>query len=239
MAGERFNVGDFRVYLELQRRNDGLNSGQVNRIPLFVSDISINTNKTVMNMGVPFSGAVTGESMNLAFDIGMAQKTVSLNGVLLGQTISKQKSESVSAKTANLTAYEMAQLISSYVDGSTFQDDQNMNKLIILMPSRVKENFSYHTTGDNGSVDCETADEADLPLIPFTWKNRGYDTEFTTQGTNAAYFTPYDDTADVTVGITGFIKSFSCQFTGTDFPAVSFSLEFEEATVLAENFLDG
>ena len=102
-----------------------------------------------MNMGVPFSGAITGESMNLAFDIGMAQKTVSLNGILLGQTISKQKSESVSAKTANLTAYEMAQLIHSYVDSSTFQDDQNMNKLIILGPTRVGFNFDYHAEAEN------------------------------------------------------------------------------------------
>ena len=229
---------NYRVFLELQRRNE-FGSGKENRISLLATDVTISTNKTVMNIGVPFSGAVRGESLNLAMDIGMAQKTISIQGILIEQEITKKKDPQEKPKVRKFTSFELAQLIHSYVDASTFQDDQNMNKLVILMPSRVKENFSYHTTGDSGSVNCETADEADLPLIPFTWKNRGYDTEFTTQGTNAAYFTPYDDTADVTVGITGFIKSFSCQFTGTDFPTVSFTMEFEEATVLAENFLDG
>ena len=230
MAGENFT--NFKVFLELQRRNDGFNSGHQNRIPLFVSDITVNTNKTVMNMGVPFSGAVSGESLNLAFDIGMAQKTISLPGMLLGQTITKKKS-GASLKERKLTAFEMGQLIHSYVDASSFQDDQNMNKLIILIPSRVDEAFEYHTAAD------ETNDVSTLPVIPFTWKNRGYDTEFTTQGTNSKYFTPYSNSEDVTLGVTGFIRSFSCNFTGQDFPSVPFSLEFEEAVVIAENFLDG
>ena len=91
MTGENF--ANFQVFLELQRRNDeGLNQGgHINRIPLMVDSITINTSKTVMNMGVPFSGAVTGESLNLAFDTGMAQKTVNLSGTLLGQTITKKR----------------------------------------------------------------------------------------------------------------------------------------------------
>ena len=231
MSGENF--ANFQVFLELQRRNDeGLNqAGHANRIPLMVDSITINTSKTVMNMGVPFSGAVTGESLNLAFDTGMAQKTVNLSGTLLGQRIVKKR-DGEAAKDIKMTSFELAQLIHSYVDSSTFQDDQSLNKLIILIPSRVDHSFSYRSAGD------ETADLLDLPKIPFTFKNRGYDNRFTSQESNSEFFAPFVEQED-SIGLMGFIRSFNTTITGAEFPAVQFTLDFEEAFVLAENFLDG
>jgi len=235
MSGETFKGQNFKVFLELGRRND-VGSGSVNRIPLFVDSLSMVTSKMVMNMGVPFSGAVRGESLNLAFDIGQSSKTVNMGGMLLGQTISKQKDTS-SAKTRNLTSFEMAQLIHSYVDASTFQDDQNLSKIVILMPSRVDENFEYRDAAD------ASKDISLLPLIPFTWKNRGYDNDFASAGANSKYFAPYtvnevDETVDGTVGLSGFIRSFNTTISGAEFPAVGFTLDFEEAMVLSDNFLD-
>ena len=231
MTGENFS--NFQVFLELQRRNDeGLNqAGHANRIPLMVDSITINTSKTVMNMGVPFSGAVTGESLNLAFDTGMAQKTVNISGTLLGQRIVKKR-DGEAAKDIKMTSFELAQLIHSYVDSSTFQDDQSLNKLIILIPSRVDHSFSYRSAGD------ETADLLDLPKIPFTFKNRGYDNRFTSQDSNSEFFAPFVEQED-SIGLMGFIRSFNTTITGAEFPAVQFTLDFEEAFVLAENFLDG
>ena len=231
MTGENF--ANFQVFLELQRRNDeGLNqAGHANRIPLMVDSITINTSKTVMNMGVPFSGAVTGESLNLAFDTGMAQKTVNLSGTLLGQRIVKKR-DGEAAKDIKMTSFELAQLIHSYVVSSTFQDDQSLNKLIILIPSRVDHSFSYRSSGD------ETADLLDLPKIPFTFKNRGYDNRFTSQDSNSEFFAPFVEQED-SIGLMGFIRSFNTTITGAEFPAVQFTLDFEEAFVLAENFLDG
>ena len=231
MTGENF--ANFQVFLELQRRNDeGLNqAGHANRIPLMVDSITINTSKTVMNMGVPFSGAVTGESLNLAFDTGMAQKTVNISGTLLGQRIVKKR-DGEAAKDIKMTSFELAQLIHSYVDSSTFQDDQSLNKLIILIPSRVDHSFSYRSAGD------ETADLLDLPKIPFTFKNRGYDNRFTSQDSNSEFFAPFVEQED-SIGLMGFIRSFNTTITGAEFPAVQFTLDFEEAFVLAENFLDG
>ncbi len=114
MPGENFNK--FKVFLELQRRNDeGMNDGAVNRIPLLVDSLGITTSKSVMAIPVPFSGAIQGESLNLAFDVGMAQKTINMSGQLLGQTIVKKRDGSA-AKTVKMTSYEMAQLIHSYVD---------------------------------------------------------------------------------------------------------------------------
>ena len=60
MSGESY--ANFKVYLELSRRAEVGGNSSVNRIPLFVDNISINTSKTVANIGVPFSGAIRGEA---------------------------------------------------------------------------------------------------------------------------------------------------------------------------------
>ena len=230
---------NFKVFLELQRRNDGFDTGQTNRIPLYATELNIQTSKSVLNAPIPFSGAIRGESTNLAFDVGIAQKTVSISGIILNQTIRKKRSgddsNTVSTAGVEMTAFEVAQLLCSYVDASAFQDDQNLNKLIVLIPSRVDHAFQYH----DGDATMATKDESDLPLIPFTWKNRGFDNQFTSQGSNSEFFKKYTGSEDVSVGISGFIRSFSCQFTGADGNSVPFSMEFEEALVLSENFLDG
>ena len=230
MAGESF--ANFKVFLDLQRRHEGNHTGQTNRIPLFVTGITMNTNKSVMNIPIPFSGAIRGESTTLAMDIGMAQKTISLEGLLLGQTIVKNTGDGVKSRT--MTSFELAQLIHSYVDASVFQDDQNMNRLIVLIPSKVNKDFNYH------NADAETQDVQDLPTIPLSWKNRSYDNAFTAlTGDTEAYFSPANSTEAGLVGIDGFIRTFNTQLSGTEFPAVTFNLEFEEAVVLADNFLDG
>ena len=78
---QQMPAANFKVFLELQRRNDGFDTGQENRIPLHVTELSVQTNKSVMNAPIPFSGAIRGESTNLAFDIGIAQKTVDITGI--------------------------------------------------------------------------------------------------------------------------------------------------------------
>ena len=234
---------NWKVFLELQRRNElgGADGSHVNRIPLFVESISISTNKTVPNMGVPLAGMVRGESMKLAFDIGMAEKSLNMNGFLLEQTITKQ-STSDNLKTVKLTSYEMAQLIHSYVDGSSMQDDQNMSKIIILIPSRADHNFDYH------NATAENDDLEDLPLIPFTWKNRIYDNAGTSLVSGGVQeFTAVSDAVNAdgkkleidgnAIGITGFIRSFQTTITGAESPAIQFTLDFEEAKVMKENFL--
>jgi len=225
---------NYRVFLELQRRNE-FGSGQENRISLLASDLTVSTSKTVMNLGVPFSGAVRGESLNLAMDIGMAQKTVSVTGILIDQTITKKKTEDGESKARRFTSFELAQLIHSYVDASTFQDDQNINKIVILIPSRVNHDFEYHENTN------ENTDLNDCKLIPWSWKNREYDNDFTAAVSGGkAYFTPYSssDIDSASLGITGFIRSFSTTVSGQEFPSVQFQLEFEEAKVIADNFLD-
>ena len=239
------SYNNFSVFLELQRRNEIGGDRAVNRIPLFVTEIGINTSKTVPTLPVPFASMATGKSETLAFDMGIANKAISLTGTLLNQRISKDTGEgSDSAKERILTPFEMAQLIHSYVDSSAAQDDQSMNRLIILMPSRIDTNFNYHTTDD------ETNDMSDLPLIPLTYENRRYDERFkraandfidsTTGVSDLIDISPlsaFSDVSDVDeiTGMSGFIRSFNTTFAGEQANAVPFTLEFEVAKVLAEN----
>ncbi len=213
---------NYKVFLELQRRND-IGTGTVNRIALNALQVVISTSKTIPNVPVPMAGAVTGESVSLAFDMGLANKTISVSGILLEQEIKKQKTDN-DAATVTFTPFELAQLIHSYVDSSSFQDDQNINKLIILIPSKVDNNFTARNSVD----------------IPFTFKNRVYDNSFTAFTDNPVEAFEADNAiGDRTFeGITGFVRSFSSTFAGDQPNSVEFQLEFEEAKVIADNFFD-
>jgi|TARA_R100000458_G_scaffold55793_1_gene60098 hypothetical protein len=238
---------DFKVFLELARRaqvDDGT-ARAVNRIPLFVREIQVNTQKTVPTIPIPFAAVATGASETLAFDMGISSKTLSLSGVLLDQTISKDTQESdTSHKERILSCFELAQLIHSYVDSSQAQEDQTLNKLIILIPSRVDTNFEYH------DATTETKDLDQLPLIPFTFENRRYDERFKRQinqqienltGTSdlinlspTSAFTDISDLDEIP-GMSGFIQSFDTTFSGEQPNSVEFNLNFEVATVIADN----
>jgi len=238
---------DFKVFLELARRaqvDDGT-ARAVNRIPLFVREIQVNTQKTVPTIPIPFAAVATGASETLAFDMGISSKTLSLSGVLLDQTISKDTQESdTSQKERILSCFELAQLIHSYVDSSQAQEDQTLNKLIILIPSRVDTNFEYH------DATTETKDLDQLPLIPFTFENRRYDERFKRQinqqienltGTSdlinlspTSAFTDISDLDEIP-GMSGFIQSFDTTFSGEQPNSVEFNLNFEVATVIADN----
>tara|TARA_Y100000004_G_scaffold133468_1_gene150842 strand:- start:195 stop:713 length:519 start_codon:yes stop_codon:yes gene_type:complete len=171
------------------------------------------------------AGAVSGESVSLAFDMGLANKTISISGILLEQSITKTKTTDSDAVTATFTPFELAQLIHSYVDSSSFQDDQNINKIIILIPSKVGNDF----TARGSQID-----------IPFTFKNREYDNDFTAfTDSPVEAFEEGNLISDRTFeGITGFVRSFSTTFASEQPNNVEFTLEFEEAKVIADNFFD-
>ena len=237
------------VFLELARRDDK-GGGHINRIPLYVTEITFAANKTVPNVGIPFSGAIRGESTNLAFDMGITQKTVSIQGLLLDQVIQKNNDSGVTSDASGdgvkLTAFELAQLIHSYVDGSTFQDDQNLNKLLVFYPSRVDNNFDYRTVNSDGQTitteEMKNLDIEDIPLIPWNWKNRAYDNAFTAMSgnTTSSPSTVFDSKVKTAehIGLEGFIRSFSTTISGAEYPSVAFQLEFEESTVITDNFFD-
>ena len=224
------------VMLELARRASGDTIGggiSTNRIGLLANTLDISTNKQTMAFPVPFSGIISGESKTIGIDLGLATKTITISGIILDQTISKNNARSET--NVKMTAHEIAQLIHSYVDSSFLHEDQNLSKLIVLMPSRVDENFDQRS----GHVDT---DHADLPLVPFNWANRDYDIPHTKAGTKLAFGAtdfPLMLSTDTEIpGVQGFINDFSTSFAGDQFPTISFSLSFTNASTAASDFIN-
>ena len=226
------------VMLELARRSANGSESQAfeeNRIGLLCQQLDISTNKQTLPVPVPFSGVISGEATTIALDAGMASKTISLSGIILDQEIKKKNAHN-SEVTKTLTAFEIGQLIHSYVDSSFLHEDQNLSKLIVLMPSRVDTDFNYYSgvTSDTALQDC--------PLVPFTWANRDYDIPQTKSGTKLSFGgTPWPDiitSTDEIPGISGFINDFSCSFTGAELPALTFSMTFTQASTAISDFIN-
>jgi len=229
------------VWLDLSARgskaDDSTGAGwAANRIALKCESIAINTSKQVISHALPGSGLIYGESKTAALDLGMTDKTVSLNGIITEQTIIKNW---VHGNTTNdtskfLTSFEVAQLIHSYVDSSFLQKNQNPNKLIILIPSRVADDWDYYTISDDGSATDITAatEMKDCPLIPFSFKTRDSDNQGTLDITGIGNFPSIVTGATdiVKYGLKGFVRNFSTTFTPGQ-PFIEFSMDFQIADV--------
>ena len=226
------SLGDYHsVYLQLANRDPDDDGGTIytsddtDTIGLKAEQISISTTRNVPSFPIPFSGVIRGESTTLALDTGMATKNISITGQIYEQPI-KKIVDGVEGTSVTMTPHEIAQLIHSYVDSSGAQPSQNINRLFIRIPSRVGPSWSYHTSP---SVSASTAIE-DCPLIPFSFATRN---EENSEAIAAASTFP-DPSSSSTLknGMTGFIRSFSCDLSGETFPAIGFSLEFEVATMV-------
>jgi len=206
-----------RVYLKLQAHTsaDGLTT---NVIELKATSVSISVSKTIPAFPIPLSGVATGESITAALDLGMAQKTISVQGVILDQTVTK--SEVGSAVT--FTAHEVAQLIASGVDSTGFAKNQAFNELVVLIPSFVDSNYAQR-----GGID--TTDRNTGTLIPFNFASRGDNNSLDNLGVPAKISSFPDASTDT--GLTGFIRSFSCDMNSESYE-LSFSLEFETAVIV-------
>jgi len=226
------------VFLNLKARNkDHTNKNfETNRIGLKCETVTIATNRTVPTIPIPGVGVVTGESQTIGMDLGMASKTVSLQGIITEQYISKifedVEGTEPAEPTVNMTALEIGQLIHSYVDSSGFQKHQSMNELIILIPSRVDHQYQYHTGLPERTGGGLTPVEH-LPLIPFTYKTRNQDNKGTIFGSiplHTNFPKPIQDTEEPE-GLRGFIRSFNISITAGQ-PYITFGLEFEVAYVI-------
>lgn len=205
------------VYLKLQahKPSDGLTT---NVIELKATSVSISVSKTIPSFEVPLSGVATGESITAALDLGMASKSISVQGVILDQTVTKSEVGS----PVTFTAHEVAQLIASGVDSTGFAKNQAFNELIILIPSFVDSNYTQR-----GGID--TNDRSTGINIPFNFASRGDNNALDNVGVPAKISSFPDANTDT--GMTGFIRSFSCDISADTFE-LSFNLEFETAILV-------
>jgi len=216
-----------RVYLKLQRHSsgDGLN---INVIELLTTQVSISVSKTIPAFEVPLSGVATGESITAALDIGMAQKTISLQGVILDQMVSKTHTDGGEPNTSYFTAHEIAQMIASGVDSTGFAKNQSFNELVVLIPSFVDSNYNQRTGLKSSSTIVEGNDREEGTLVPFNFASRGSNNALDNLGVSAK-ISSFPDT-ETDTGLTGFIRTFSCDISAETFE-LSFSLEFQTALI--------
>lgn len=215
---------DSTVFLEFGIGQQSGDAATINRIMLRCTGINIGTNKRANATPIPFSGIITGESRSVVIDLGMVSKTVSLDGVIHEQVISRRHDKEADPIHRSMTAYEIAQLLHSSVDSSFLQENQNLDTLYILYPSRVGNDYNYHAGV------TVTTEHSELPLIPFNWASRNKDET----GTISALTTDFPDPStplSSIKGISGFIDNFSTQFQPGGL--VTFSLTFNETVNLS------
>lgn len=225
-------LGDYHsVYLQLANRDPDDDDSTIyttedtDTIGLKAETIGIATTRNVPSFPIPFSGVIRGESTNLALDTGMATKSINITGQIFEQTL-KKIVDGKEGTTVLMTPHEIAQLIHSYVDSSGAQPSQNINRLFIRIPSRVGPSWTYHTSP---SVSASTAIE-DCPLIPFNFATRNEESSEVLAG--ASTFPDPSDSTTLKNGMTGFIRSFNCDLSGENFPAIGFTLDFEVAIMV-------
>ena len=226
------------VFLNLKARNAEQtgNNFEANRIGLKCESVNITTSRTVPTVPIPGMGVITGESQTVGLDLGMAQKSINLSGIITEQVISKLFDDvedgEPDSPTVTMTAFEIAQLIHSFVDSSGFQKHQSMNELIILLPSRVNHKYQYYT-GLPEATGGSLRPIEHLPLIPFTYKTRNQDNKGTVFGSipdHTNFPKPIQDTEEV-IGLKGFIRSFNTNIQAGS-PFITFTLDFEVAFVI-------
>ena len=233
-----------RVMIELSRRASVEDTGHsigTNRISLMCETIGISTSKNAFPFDIPFSGVISGESASMVMDLGSARKEITLTGKIYEQEITKHRGgDETGAVTVKLTSYEIAQMLHSYVDSSFVHEDQNISKLIILMPSRADNNYEYrNTTNETGHINVTTDTPLeDLPLIPFHFANRSYDVTSWSYGHTKKTFDYFKNTDDEIQGIRGFVSSFSTDIAGAETPHIGFNMTFIQSTTLVSDLIN-
>ncbi len=200
-------VGGEFVYLKLQQHKGTSTTEDI--IPLKVQSVSVSVDKAIPNLPVPLSGLATGESATIALDLGMSNKRISLSGVILETSLTR----SHTSGALTFTPQEVAQMIASGVDSTGAARYQAINELVILIDSKVDENYAAR-----GST----------AQIPLTFRSRGASLEKDNKFVVLAKDFP---TSNTSTGLTGFIQSFSFEL-NAETVEVAFNMEFVVANVL-------
>ena len=193
----------------------------VNTIPLKVTSVTIATNKTIPSVDVPLSGALSGESITAALDLGMASKSITLQGFITDTVITKTWEEDDATTGSKIyTPIEVAQMIHSSVDSTGLQPYQSVNELLFLYDSKVDEK------GRQRGVDAGAGTSTSVS-IPFNYASRGADSTLDNYGTVIS--SPFP-TASTDEGLKGFIRNFDCTIDSETID-ISFSMTFEIAKI--------
>lgn len=198
------------VYLKIAKHSGS--NATIDTIPLNVTTVSVSVDKQIPAFPIPLSGLATGESQTAALDLGMSSKRISLSGFITETTIRRTHKETGgTADTLTFTPQEVAQLIASGVDSTGLAEYQAINELVILIPSKVDENYVQVSERN----------------IPLSFRARGSPNELDNTGVSSSLSFPTPTSG----GLKGFIQQFGFELSGESVD-ISFNLEFVVALIL-------
>jgi hypothetical protein len=104
------------VYLKLNAFADDSTDLTLDTIPLRVTNVNVNVQRTVPSFAIPLSSLATGESVTIGADLGMASKSLTITGFLVDAVVKRSHTTpSAGEDYPTFTAAELAQLIASSV----------------------------------------------------------------------------------------------------------------------------
>ena len=107
------------VYLKLNAFDNSTNDLSLDVIPLLVSTINVQIQRTVPAFPIPLSSIARGESITVGVDLGMASKSITLGGVIREMSLKRSHTKSNGNPIArDFSAHEVAQMIGANVDSS-------------------------------------------------------------------------------------------------------------------------
>jgi|TARA_R100000479_G_scaffold141629_2_gene77423 hypothetical protein len=202
------------VYLKLNAFADDSTDLTLDTIPLRVTNVNVNIQRTVPSFAIPLSSLATGESITIGADLGMASKSLTITGFLVDAVVKRSHTTPAAGEDyPTFTAVELAQLIASSVDSSGIAEYQNINELIVLIDSNVDENYQMRTNPTQ---------------IPLTFAARGSANRKDNERVPFPSAFPENMHSK---GITGFIESFDFTLDAESPTEVSFNMSFKQATV--------
>ena len=207
------------VYLKLNVFDRDTNDLSLDTIPLNVSTVEVQIQRTVPAFPIPLSSLAKGESITIGADLGMASKTITLAG-FISSTILKRSHSKLGGNPVSrtFTAHEMAQMIASNVDSSGLAKYQNMNELTVFIDSAVSSQYAQR-----GGLEPLATTQ-----IPLNFASRGDALE----KDNERVPFPATDFPDDTTGegIYGFIESFNFTLDAESVD-ISFNMSFRQASI--------
>lgn len=203
------------VYLKLNAFDNSTNDLSLDVIPLLVSTVNVQIQRTVPAFPIPLSSIARGESITVGVDLGMASKSITLGGVIRDMSLKRSHTKSSGSPIArDFTAHEVAQMIGANVDSSGLAKYQNINELTIFIDSKVSSTYTQRSS---------------TIKIPLNFASRGIALE----KDNELVAFPFSEISDVNEGgegIKGFIESFDYTL-DAETVEVAFNMTFRQASI--------
>ena len=106
----------YAVYLKLNAFDRETNDLSLDTIPLRVNSVQVGVTRTVPAFPIPLSSLAKGESITVGADLGMAAKTIQLDGFITTTDLKRSHSKSGGTPvTRTFTAHEIAQMIQNHI----------------------------------------------------------------------------------------------------------------------------